>query len=70
MKAGGQNEQRSGHPGAVIWIDLLDPIPDERGFVESRSIPSKLALNEIKASSRLNVDRGMVYLSSPKVAQG
>ena len=72
MKAGGQNEQRSGRLGAVIWIDLLDPTPDERGFGESRSrirVPSKHALSEIKASSRLNVERGMVYPSSPMVAR-
>jgi magnesium transporter len=60
-------------PGTVIWIDLLDPTPDERAFVESRAkirVPSKEALSEIEASSRLVVERGVLYLSTPMVARG
>ena len=62
-----------GLPGAVIWIDLLDPTQDERSFVESRAsirVPSKEALSEIEASSRLIVERGVLYLSTPMVARG
>jgi magnesium transporter len=60
-------------PGDVIWIDLIDPSEDERQFVESRAkirVPSKEALSEIEASSRLIVERGVLYLSTPIVARG
>jgi magnesium transporter len=60
-------------PGAVIWIDLLDPTEEERDFVESRAkvrVPSKEALSEIEATSRLIVERGVLYLSTPIVARG
>src|SRR5215211_7568198 len=60
-------------PGAVIWLDLLEPTDEERAFVESRAkirIPSKEALSEIEASSRLIVERGVLYLSTPMVARG
>lgn len=60
-------------PGEVIWIDLLDPTPEETSFVERRAkirVPSKDALSEIEASSRLIVERGVLYLSTPIVAGG
>jgi magnesium transporter len=60
-------------PGEVIWIDLLDPTDEERAFVESRAkirVPSKEALSEIEASSRLIVERGVLFLSTPVVARG
>jgi magnesium transporter len=60
-------------PPGVIWLDLLDPTDEERSFVESRAkirVPSKEALSEIEASSRLIVERGVVYLSTPIVARG
>jgi magnesium transporter len=57
----------------VIWIDLLNPTNDESAFVELRTkvrIPSIESLNEIESSSRLAVDREVLYLSIPAVAQG
>jgi magnesium transporter len=60
-------------PTDVIWIDLLSPTKEETTFVESMMkvrIPSMEALSEIEASSRLAVDREVVYLSIPSVAQG
>jgi magnesium transporter len=68
---------KSGHslklPEAIIWIDLLDPTDDEKKFVESRTglrVPSMEALSEIESTSRLIVDHGVIYLSTPLVAQG
>jgi magnesium transporter len=58
-------------PKEVIWIDLLDPTADETAFVESRTniqVPSAAELNEIEASSRLQVRRGIIYLSTPILA--
>jgi magnesium transporter len=60
-------------PRTVIWIDLLDPTDEERHFVEGRArvrVPSKEALSEIEASSRLVVEGGVLYLSTPMVARG
>lgn len=60
-------------PDDVIWLDLLDPSDDERQFVESRAkvrVPSKEAISEIEASSRLIVERGVLYLSTSIVARG
>ena len=59
-------------PSEVIWIDLLDPSDEEKVFVESRThiqVPSIDALSEIEASSRLQVDRGVIYLSMPILAR-
>jgi magnesium transporter len=60
-------------PAEVIWIDLLNPTADEKAFVESRvgvRVPPIEALSEIESSSRLIVERGVIYLSTPIVAQG
>jgi magnesium transporter len=58
-------------PSAIIWIDLFNPTQHEKDFVQSRTgvrIPSVEALSEIESSSRLVVERGMIYLSTPVVA--
>jgi magnesium transporter len=60
-------------PDEVIWLDLLNPTDDEKAFAESRAsvrIPSIEALSEIESSSRLIVERGVIYLSTPLVARG
>jgi magnesium transporter len=59
-------------PSEVIWIDLLDPADEKKGFVESRThihVPTVEALSEIEASSRLYVNRGVIYLSTPILAR-
>jgi magnesium transporter len=70
-------EARSSHAGAlpeeVIWIDLVNPTDEEKTFVESHTnlrVPSFEALSEIESSSRLIVDHGVIYLSTPLVAPG
>jgi magnesium transporter len=60
-------------PRDAIWIDLLNPTPEESALVESQGkvrIPSIDALREIESSSRLAVDHDVIYLSIPAVAQG
>lgn len=60
-------------PRGVIWIDLLDPTPEETAFVEARTkvrIPSMASLSEIELSSRLAVHHEVIYLSVPTVARG
>jgi magnesium transporter len=59
-------------PGQIIWIDLLNPTDSEKQLVAERAdvrVPSTEALSEIESSSRLVVDRGVIYLSTPVVAQ-
>jgi len=59
-------------PDHIIWLDLLDPSEDERQLVEPHAkirVPSKAALSEIEASSRLIVEHGILYLSTPAVAK-
>jgi magnesium transporter len=60
-------------PKQVVWIDLLNPTDEETALVEKRTglrVPSMAALSEIESTSRLIVDRGVIYLSTPLVAQG
>ena len=59
-------------PEHVIWMDLVDPTDEERAFVEGRAgirVPSREALSEIEATSRLIVERGVLYLSMPLLAR-
>ena len=60
-------------PADAVWIDLLNPTPEELALVESQRdvrIPSIEALSAIESSNRLAVDHDVVYLSIPAVAQG
>ena len=54
----------------IIWIDLLNPTPDETRFVERTvkiKVPTEDSLSEIEASSRLRIDHHVLYLSAPAV---
>jgi magnesium transporter len=60
-------------PEEIIWIDLLNPTDEEKATVARRTgirVPSLDALSEIEASSRLAVDDGVIYLTTPVVAHG
>jgi magnesium transporter len=60
-------------PGEIIWMDLLNPTDEEKGFVQARArvrIPTKEALSEIETSSRLMAEGGTIYMSTPIVARG
>jgi magnesium transporter len=57
-------------PSEIIWADLLDATGEEKQFVERLlgiRVPSEDSLSEIEASSRLILDNGTLYLSSPAV---
>lgn len=52
----------------AVWIDMVDPTPDEIGFVEratSLHVPTRAELGEIETSSRLRTENGALYLSMP-----
>jgi magnesium transporter len=54
----------------IIWVDLLNPRPEEIHFVERAAkvrMPTEASLSEIEASSRLRLDHHVLYLSSPVV---
>jgi magnesium transporter len=60
-----------GAPGTVVkpvWIDLLQPTPEERDHIASEyglRVPSREALQEIESSSRLRAEGKVLTLSMP-----
>jgi magnesium transporter len=60
-------------PPDIIWLDLINPSPEEVAFVERVTrlhMPSFEDLSEIEASSRLYVENGALFLSAPLVHRG
>lgn len=58
-------------PNSAVWLDLLNPTPDEIAGVEAilgQPLPSLGALREIENSSRLRNRDGVLYLSTPSAA--
>src|SRR5579863_4438919 len=57
-------------PHGVVWIDLLGGSEEERHFVERATglrVPTFERLQEIESSSRLAVEDGILYLSTPVI---
>jgi magnesium transporter len=57
-------------PGETVWIDLLDPTPEERAYVERGAgvrLPTRAELSEIESSSRIHAEHGVLYMSTPTV---
>lgn len=51
----------------TVWIDMLDPTPEEDAFVEQQlglEIPTRAEMREIEASSRLYQENGAHYLTA------
>src|SRR6202451_3243775 len=51
-----------------IWVDLLNPTPDEIARVAAESgiqVPSRDSLQEIETSSRLRAEGQILYVSMP-----
>jgi magnesium transporter len=58
----------SGAAAGPVWIDLLQPTPEERERIATEyglRIPSREALEEIESSSRLQADGKVLTLSMP-----
>jgi len=54
-------------PDEAVWIDLLDPTPEEEKRVEqalSIDVPTREEMREIETSNRLYEDNGALYLTS------
>lgn len=59
-------------PPESIWIDLLNPTPEESRLVQQSiglSIPMGEEVQEIEVSSRLYLDRGATYMTADIVAK-
>jgi len=57
-----------GSPSSAVWIDLLDPTEEERAQASAHcgiEVPSRSALEEIEASSRLRAKGETLILSMP-----
>ncbi len=55
-----------------VWIDLLDPTPEESARVAREcgvQVPSREALQEIETSSRIRADGEVLYMSMPLALQ-
>jgi magnesium transporter len=51
----------------TVWIDLLNPTPEEDKLVESQlgiSVPTRAETREIEASNRLYQENGASYLTA------
>ena len=55
-------------PSEAVWLDLIEPTAEERAEVEAVTkvrLPTKAAVEEIEPSSRVYLDGGSLYLSTP-----
>jgi magnesium transporter len=55
------------NPTDVVWLDLLNPTPDEERYAESLlpvGIPTREEMQEIEVSSRLYSEDGIVFMTA------
>ena len=59
-------------PADALWIDLLEPTPDEERLVETAlriEVPTREEMKEIETSNRLYEDNGALYMTATVAAQ-
>jgi len=59
-------------PEEAVWLDLLEPTPEEERLVEARlglDIPTREEMREIESSSRLYEEEGALYLTATVVTK-
>ena len=59
-------------PDDGVWIDLLEPTPEEEKLVESTlgiDVPTREEMKEIETSNRLYEDNGALYMTTTVAAQ-
>ncbi len=64
--------QSTGALGTALWIDLLEPSPEEERHVESElgiDVPTREEMREIESSNRLFEEDGAVYLTATIVTK-
>lgn len=60
-------------PPEIVWLDLVDPSPEEAAFVERTTQlqpPTLEDLSEIEASSRIYIENGALFMSAPLAHRG
>jgi len=59
-------------PEEAVWLDLLEPTPEEERLVEQRlglDIPTREEMREIESSARLYEEAGALYLTATVVTR-
>lgn len=59
-------------PEEALWMDLLEPTPEEERAVEARlgvDVPTREEMKEIEASNRLYDDNGALYMTATVAAK-
>jgi magnesium transporter len=59
-------------PEEAVWLDLLEPTPEEERLVEQRlglDIPTREEMREIESSARFYEENGAVYLTATVVTR-
>jgi magnesium transporter len=59
-------------PESAVWIDLLEPTPEEEKLVETAlriDVPTREEMKEIETSNRLYEDGGAIYMTTTVAAQ-
>ncbi len=59
-------------PETAVWLDLINPTPEEDRLVEQRvgvGIPTREEMQEIEISSRLYVENGARYMTATLMSQ-
>ena len=72
LQSGGLVRQSTGALGTALWIDLLEPSPEEERHVESElgiDVPTREEMREIESSNRLYEEDGAVYLTATIVTK-
>jgi magnesium transporter len=72
LQSGGLLRQSSAALSAALWVDLLEPSPEEERHVESElgiDVPTREEMREIESSNRLYEEDGAVYLTATIVTK-
>jgi len=72
LQSGGLMRQSGAALSAALWIDLLEPSPEEERHVEGElgiDVPTREDMREIESSNRLFEEDGAVYLTSTIVTK-
>lgn len=73
LQAGGGLVRREGASlSDALWIDLLEPSPEEERLVESQlgiDVPTREEMREIESSNRLYEEAGAIYLTTTIVTK-
>src|SRR4051794_30253646 len=59
-------------PEAAVWIDVVNPAPDEDKLVERLvgiAVPTRGEMQEIEVSSRLYIENGARYMTATLMCQ-